>query len=225
MFRSLHKYFHFPAVTTSLLSNFKRPSDYFSKNPLTIMDIVLTASPFPRGYSVAHSILVGRHWRSTRLTHTRRASAASFSLSGVSLEGWGYYGVARAASRGGVTSLLSKVEWGGVSYIVYPRPPRRSVSDGGGGGDFRFLATTENVTLKLTLDNLKPHIFTGCHGTQHARRGSGHPRSSWKTAGQEEVLFLRVWFGPRHRLHDYYFWVHDWTIEPPDQRLNLVFVL
>ena len=50
----------------------------------------------------------------------------------------------------------------------------------------------QKITLKLTLDNLKPHIFTGCHGTQHARSGSGHPRSSLETAGHEDLLPLRV---------------------------------
>ena len=61
------------------------------------------------------------------------------------------------------------------------------------------------------VPNLKPHIFTGCHGTQHAWISSGHPRSSWKTAGHEDRLPLRVDPGPRHRPHDYYIWVHDWV--------------
>ena len=50
----------------------------------------------------------------------------------------------------------------------------------------------QKVTLKLTLPNLKPDIFTGCHCAQHARSSSGHPRSNWKTARQEEILSLRV---------------------------------
>ena len=83
----------------------------------------------------------------------------------------------------------------------------RSVSDGGGGSDFRFLATTNKITLKVTLANLKPDIFTGCHGAQHARVSSGHPRSNLETAGQEDLLLLKVRSGPRHRSHDYYFGV------------------
>ena len=105
--------------------------------------------------------------------------------------------------------ILSRLTLSGLS-----RPPRRSVSDGGGGGDFHFLATQkeeEKITLNVTPNNLWKHIFTGCYGTQHARDSSGHPWSSWETVAHEEILFLRVWSGPRHQPHDCYFWAHNWV--------------